>query len=108
MSLREEDWGLLKRLPLSQIIEFDGSPPFEICHGTLRSNKELFYVENEYLDQLFQMMETNLVLHGHSHTPTLFEREENVVNVGMEHPSEKIGVSAEVIAKYWPLLPQER
>lgn len=65
--LRETDWDWLSRLPAAAVLRIGDTDPFTICHGSLRNSRELLIPETEGFRVLYTMLETPLLLHGHTH-----------------------------------------
>lgn len=66
-NLREKDLDFFASLPTTDIVEIDGYPSFEICHGSLSNTRGVMYPNNAVSLESLSLMKTNLLVGGHIH-----------------------------------------
>lgn len=68
-NLTHEDLRWFESMPVSMKVEFDGAPPFEICHGALDKTRSLIWPGNAEIERAWNMMRSDLFLGAHCHVP---------------------------------------
>lgn len=68
-NLTNEDLRWFESMPVSMMVELDGAPPFEICHGTLDKTRSIVWPVNSEMERAWNRMRTNLFLGAHCHVP---------------------------------------
>ena len=82
-NLTKRDLDFFAKLDNKGKLELEGLPPFEFCHGSLESSRELLHKGKENTVKVLQRLETNLLLCGHTHEQGTFEYEnKKIVNPG--------------------------
>lgn len=82
-NLTEKDIDFFEKMPISQLTNTAGCPPFTVCHGSpFRVNESLRY-DFDYIDELTKKLPTQLTVCGHSHIRADYTRNgKRVINPG--------------------------
>ena len=82
--LSEKVWTWLEDLPDQRIIKPGDAPALTLCHGSLLSSRELLYPGTQALQNTLELLNTRLLLHGHTHHRSLIQQgDKQVVDVGI-------------------------
>lgn len=65
-NLSQKDFDFLREMPIYQKIDLWGIP-VEIAHATADSDRQFYEMNDNYIDHVFEQMQTQYLLSGHSH-----------------------------------------
>ncbi len=71
--LTEDDLSWFKSMPESMQVHIDGVESFEICHGSMKTNRYLLLPGSSEWETTPESMKTNLLLCAHSHQSFIHE-----------------------------------
>ncbi len=77
--LSEENIDFFESMDISKEMHYDGLPEFIICHGSPYKVNQSMRPDYEYIDQLTETIETNMVICGHFHIQMEYERKGKLV-----------------------------
>ena len=82
--LTPQVWRWLESLPDRKLVAPGSGPPLTIAHGSLKHSRELLYPGTRALQDTLELMETKLLLHGHTHHRALIEHgDKRIADVGI-------------------------
>ncbi len=71
--LTEEDLAWFRSMPESMQVQIDGAESFEICHGSMKTNRYLLLPGSSEWETTPESMKTDLLLCAHSHQSFIHE-----------------------------------
>lgn len=77
--LKERDFTFFKSLPISRRIEFEGSAPIMLCHGSTERNNQKMLPEDAQTQRIIEECECKYILCGHTHGQMTLEHAGKVV-----------------------------
>ncbi len=77
--LKEADIDFFECMPIGKEMYYEGLPKFTICHGSPYKVNQSMRPDYEYIDRLVEQIETNMVICGHFHIQTAYERKGKLV-----------------------------
>lgn len=81
--LNDDDIDMFEAFPISMTLNYDGFPPFIICHGSPFSVNQSMRPDYDYIDDLLKEIPSDLVICGHFHIQTDYIRNGvRVINPG--------------------------
>ena len=94
--LTEEDLAWFRSMPESMQVQIDGVESFEICHGSMKTNRYLLLPGSPEWEETPSLMKTNLLLCAHSHKSFIHEKQgKRIVNGGSVGLNVQGGTKAE-------------
>ncbi len=94
LTLEDIEW--FQRMPESMMVHTHGAESFEICHGSLQTNRCLLLPDSPEWEETFSTMKTNLLLCAHSHKSFIHEKQgKRIVNGGSVGLNVQGGTKAE-------------
>ncbi len=81
--LSQEDIDFFEDMPISKEMHYDGLPVFTVCHGSPYKVNQSMRPDYDYIDQLAENLENQMVICGHFHIQTEYERiGKRIINPG--------------------------
>lgn len=81
--LSSEDIDFFENMPITKKIQYEGYPPFVICHGSPFKVNQSMRPDYKYIDDLLGKVDTNFVICGHFHIQMDYTRKGiRVINPG--------------------------
>lgn len=81
--LTDEDIDAFEAMPIQKILEYEGLPPFTVCHGSPLKVNQSMRSDYDYIDDLLKNMPSDLIICGHFHIQTDYVRNGvRVINPG--------------------------
>jgi putative phosphoesterase len=81
--LSNSDINFFEKLPISDIMHYDGYPDITICHGSPSKVNQSMRPDCDYIDELMDEIPTDLVLCGHFHIQMNYKRKgKQIINPG--------------------------
>ena len=81
--LSRESWNWLETMPDQAVIKIGNAPPLTVCHGSLQNSRDELWTGTPELEETWDLMETDILLHGHTHTyEVITNGSKRIVGVG--------------------------
>ena len=77
--LSDTDIDFFEKMPISKVIQYEGLPKFTICHGSPFRVNQSMRPDYDYIDELAEQLETSMVICGHFHIQTKYERQGKII-----------------------------
>ena len=77
--LKERDFTFFKDLPISRRVEFEGSAPIMLCHGSMERNNQKMLPEDAETKRIMEECDCKYILCGHTHGQMTIEHAGKVV-----------------------------
>lgn len=77
--LTDADIDFFENMPISKAMKYEGMPEFTICHGSPFKVNQSMRPDYNYIDELAEQLETQMVICGHFHIQTEYERKGRLI-----------------------------
>lgn len=77
--LTDADIDFFENMPISKAMKYEGLPEFTICHGSPFKVNQSMRPDYNYIDELADQLETQMVICGHFHIQTEYERKGRLI-----------------------------